>query len=495
MAIPISKDVRINPGVLSAAGNAVDLNGLLLTDNIYAPVGAVLSFSTKEDVAAYFGGASEEYSMAAIYFSGYNNCTKTPGQLLFSRFNQAAVSAWLRSGSFNGVAITDLQKMSGALKLNINGTAINAAINLDGVKSFADAAKSIETAVGKAVTVVFDTTRKAFIINVVSGSIKPEDTSITYGTGDGAQAFKFTGALGATVSQGATVSAVPDLFAVIKTQSQQWAGFTTVFECTDEQHLALSAWASSQAYRYFYVAWTTSGTAKVKGSLETIAHKIIGINSYGSVVPVFCSDNMKPVAVLGYAAVLDFERTEGRVPFKFRELNGLSPDVIDSDVYDALIANGYNFYGNYAANNITENYWADGTITGDFKWLDSFCGQIWLNANLQGAVIALFKSNKTVPYNTAGRALVEASMSDVIQRFKLWGGIRSGVTLSAAQKLEIINAVGSDVSTSIIAKGYYLYIGKMSASMRANRTSPSCTLWYCDGGSIQKFEMASTEVQ
>ncbi|CAK8736338.1 hypothetical protein SODG_000050 [Sodalis praecaptivus] len=110
--------------------------------------------------------------------------------------------------------------------------------------------------------------------------------------------------------------------------------------------------------------------------------------------------------------------------------------------YDALIANGYNFYGKYAANNIVEDYWADGTITGDFKWLDSFAGQIWLNANLQGAVLALFKSNKTIPYNNAGRALMATSMADVIEQFKAWGGIRAGVTLSAAQKLEISNAVG-----------------------------------------------------
>nr|WP_176213862.1 DUF3383 family protein [Salmonella enterica] len=43
--------------------------------------------------------------------------------------------------------------------------------------------------------------------------------------------------------------------------------------------------------------------------------------------------------------------------------------------------------------------------------------------------------------------------------------------------------------------GYYLYIGDMLPSLRATRSSPSCTLWYCDGGSIQKLVIASTEVQ
>ncbi|MFN1150331.1 DUF3383 family protein, partial [Serratia liquefaciens] len=100
MAIPISKDVKINPGVLAAVGNAVDLNGLLLTDSPYAPIGDVVSFTSAPDVASYFGGESDEYTMAAMYFQGFNNATKAPGMLLFSRFNIAPAAAWLRSGSF-----------------------------------------------------------------------------------------------------------------------------------------------------------------------------------------------------------------------------------------------------------------------------------------------------------------------------------------------------------------------------------------------------------
>ncbi|ECJ8655355.1 DUF3383 family protein, partial [Salmonella enterica subsp. enterica] len=206
-------------------------------------------------------------------------------------------------------------------------------------------------------------------------------------------------------------------------------------------------------------------------------------------------DRNRAAAVLGYAACLDFVRPEGRVPFKFREYEGLAADVTSGSDYDALIAAGYNFYGKYAENSVVEDYWADGTITGDFKWLDSFCGQIWLNANLQGAVISLFKSNQTIPYNNEGRALVAASMSDVIQQYKRWGGIREGVTLTEAQKKQINNVVGEDVSSTLFATGYYLYIGDMLPSLRATRSSPSCTLWYCDGGSIQKLVIASTEVQ
>ncbi|MFN1150034.1 DUF3383 domain-containing protein, partial [Serratia liquefaciens] len=419
---------------------------------------------------------------------------KAPGMLLFSRFNIAPAAAWLRSGSFKGVTIDHLKTLSGALTLTINGKAAHAEVSFANVSSFAAAAAALQTALTAAVaTVTFDTTQNAFIITAVG--TKPEVTTLTLGSGTAAEPLKFTRATGAVLSLGAAAAKVADTFSGITAKSQQWAGFSTVFECKPEQHLDFAAWASGQNKRYFYVAWTTDGNARVKGNTAHVAHKIIVDNNYGCTVPVYARDIKKPAATLGYAAALDFSRVEGRVTFKFREYDGLAADVTNETDYDALIANGYNFYGKYAANNIVEDYWADGTITGDFKWLDSFAGQIWLNANLQGAVLALFKSNKTIPYNNAGRALVATSMADVIGQFKAWGGIRAGVTLSAAQKLEISNAVGEDVSATIFATGYYLYIGDMLPALRAGRTSPSCSLWYSDGGSIQKLTLASTEVQ
>nr|WP_241971977.1 DUF3383 domain-containing protein [Serratia odorifera] len=414
--------------------------------------------------------------------------------LLFSRFNRTPAAAWLRSGSFKGMAVEDLKALSGTLTLSISGKSTSVEVNFSAVTSFAEAAAALQTSLTAAVaTVVFDTTHNAFIITA-AGS-KPETTTINFGTGTAAAPLKMASTAGAVVSQGANKSVVSDVFTAITAKSQQWASFSTVFECTDPEHLALAEWASGQNKRFFYVAWTTNEKAKVASSTDHIAYQLITVNNFGSVVPVYCLDVKKPAAVLGYAAALDFVRAEGRVPFKFREYDGLAADVTTEADYDGLIANGYNFYGKYAANNIVEDYWADGTITGDFKWLDSFSGQIWLNGNLQGAVLALFKSNKTIPYNNAGRALVATSMTDVIEQFKAWGGIRAGVTLSAAQKLEISNAVGEDVSSTIFATGYYLYIGEMLPALRAGRTSPNCSLWYSDGGSIQKLNMASTEVQ
>ena len=57
------------------------------------------------------------------------------------------------------------------------------------------------------------------------------------------------------------------------------------------------------------------------------------------------------------------------------------------------------------------------------------------------------------------------------------------------------NALGRDASTTIFAKGYVLQIDPATASIRADRRSPSMTLFYADGGSIHRLNLASIAIQ
>ncbi|HBR0180343.1 TPA: DUF3383 family protein, partial [Klebsiella pneumoniae] len=113
MAISLSKIAQMLPGVLKATGTAIDLNGLFLTDSAYAPVGAVPSFSSADEVKAYFGSASIEYTAAVLYFAAFTGKTQMPGKLYFSRFNTAAVAAFLRSGSHAATTLAQLKLLSG----------------------------------------------------------------------------------------------------------------------------------------------------------------------------------------------------------------------------------------------------------------------------------------------------------------------------------------------------------------------------------------------
>lgn len=492
MAIPISKDVKINPGVLAAGGTALDLNGLILTDSAYAPVGSVLSFSSDVDVAKYFGSSSQEAAMATIYFAGYKNSTKQPGSLLYSQFNTEDISAFLRSASMADITLAQLKLLTGTIILTVDGTAVtSSSISLSAATSFDNAATLIKAGIGSSVNVVWDTNTKTFII---SSATSGNSSTITYATGTLSAGLRLTAAAGAVLSQGSATAVVSDAFQKIMAVSQDFALFTTSFICDQDQHLAFAAWTSAQNYRFGYVAHDASTEATVQGSTACLAYLLINTYSYGQTVPVY-GYQTHAASVLGYAASLDFDRAEGRVPFKFRSLDGLLAQVNDSSTYDILIANGYNFYGAYSANKYSTKYWADGTITGDFKWIDTFCFQIWLNASLMQDAIEMFQANRSYPYNNAMKAAVEASFADTIAQGVAFGGIRTGITLSGSQKSQIQNAVGVDISSTLQAKGWYLFIADATPEQRAARTSPSMTFYYCDGGSLQKLTLASIEVQ
>lgn len=491
MPIPISVDVSVTPGVLAAAGSAVDLNGVLLTASQYAPLGTLLTFTSDDDVSDYFGSSSTEYAFAEIYFSGYDNCSVTPGTLYIWGYNTAPVAALLRSASLSSMTVASLKLLSGSLTLTVDNTEISGTVNLSAATSFAGAAELIQDALGDSVAVSYDTNTKAFIF---TSATTGADSQISYASGDIATSLLLTSATGAVLSQGADAANPTDSLKSLKNKTQDWATFTTAWEASVAQHVEFANWANGQNDRFVYVGWSEDGTETTSGSTETFYYQVNDEYSYSGTTAVY-GDQTHAASVMGYAASLNFDLTNGRRSLKYRALSGLSAMADDEAEHTALTANGYNFYGQYAENNVAEKYWAQGTISGDWKWLDAFLGQIWLNANLQSSILALFMSETYLPYGTAGRAAIEAACADPISQFKAWGGITAGTTLTSAQKLSINNTVGTDVSATIYKEGCYLYIGEFTAAMRTARTSPSVTLWYTDGGVMHELSMSSIEVQ
>lgn len=145
MSIPASELVNVIPSVLGAGGNPLSLNAVFLTDDISIPIGSVQAFATLEDVQDWFGITSIEAELAAVYFNGYDGALTLPGTLYFAQYNASAVAAYLRSGSFAGVALSALQALSGTVIVSVDGETVTSAnINLAGATSFSNAATLIQ---------------------------------------------------------------------------------------------------------------------------------------------------------------------------------------------------------------------------------------------------------------------------------------------------------------------------------------------------------------
>jgi len=147
--IPANEVVSVNPGVLPAGGNALVLNGLMLSASTRVPIGSVQQFSSPTLVGDFFGPLSIEASMAATYFAGFDNSTVKPGNLLVAQYNSAPVSAYLRGGDLAAsTTLTQLQGFSGTLSVTIDGVLKTASVNLAGSTSFTNAAEIIANTLG-----------------------------------------------------------------------------------------------------------------------------------------------------------------------------------------------------------------------------------------------------------------------------------------------------------------------------------------------------------
>lgn len=507
-SIQASDIVNILPGVISAGGNPLAMNGLALTLSTRVPIGTVVSFANQAAVASYFGGSSAEAAKATVYFAGYIGATQIPTAMLFAQYPSAAVAAYLRGGSVAALTLTQLQALSGTLILTVNGTGhTSTSISLSAATSFSNAATIIAAA--------FTTPPFAVSYDSVSGAFVFTDTTtgaastISFSSGTLAAGLALTQATGATLSQGAD-AAVPGTFmAGILNITQNWVSFFTLFDPDAGEgnavKLAFAEWENSTNNAFAYIAWDTDITPTESVPASTsLGFLISAANLSGTCLIYEPSDQSQAAFISGAIASINFNAKNGRITFAFKSQAGLLPGVTNEQVAHNLggnpqaegdFGNGYNFYGAYATRNQAFTFFNRGLISGKFRWLDSFVNQIWMNNSFQLSVMTFLTSIGSIPQNAAGAAMFRQVLSDDIQAAINFGAINSGVPLSSTQILEVNTAAGLNIAGTLASQGWYLQIGVNTPTGRASRTSPPATFWYTDGGSIQAFTMSSLEVQ
>lgn len=485
--IPANQLVNVLPSVVGTGGSALSLNGVFLTTNESLPAKSVTPFATRDDVKTYFGVESDEYAAAAIYFKGFDGSNVKPGKIYFATYLATDVEAWTRGNSLN-LNLAQLKALSGSLSIDIDGTTKTAAnINLSAATSFANAATIIGTAISANVS--YDEFYKAFVIR--SNSEVVSASTIDFATGTLAESLLLTKAKGAILSQGAAADTPASAMDNVTQKTQNWGTFTTVFEPDSEGKVAYAKWTNDQDQRYAYVMWDTDIQAtQVDG--ESVGAYLTTMEFDGT-IPVY-GDLDKGAFVCGTAASIDFTEFNGRITFAFKGQAGIVPNVTDATMAQNLISNGYNFYGAYATATEQFNLFQNGQITGVWRWADAYINQIYLNAQLQQAILGMLKNIKSLPYNSDGYGLIRAACLDPIKAGLNFGSIRTGIPLSEEQKSEINSAAGMRIDDILTNVGWYLQILPAAAQVRGNRTSPPMKLWYTDGGSIQKINLASIDV-
>ncbi|WP_233343476.1 DUF3383 domain-containing protein [Burkholderia cepacia] len=498
MSIPASLIASVTPSVISAGGSALDLVGYMLTTNSRVPVGSAPTFPNQPAVAAYFGANSTEAQLAAIYFNGFDNSNVKPGSLGFMQYPTAPVNAYMRGGSLAAMTLTQLQALSGTVIITVDGVQKTSSnINLAGATSFSNAATLIAAAFTGGPTVAYDSVSSAFTF---TSTTTGASSTIGFATGTLSTGLKLTQATGAVTSQGAVASTPAAAMAALTKLTQNWVSFTTTFDpdngVGNTQKMAFATWTSQQNNRYLYAVWDPDQSPTTTVPATSSLGYLVNQANMSGVAPNF-NDINKAAFLMGAIASIDFTQTAGRSTLSFKSQSGLAADVTDATIYQNLVANGYNCYGAFATANDQFTFYTPGQIAGQYNWIDSYIDQIWLNNQMQLAIMTGLTQSKSVPYNAVGDATIEAWLMDPINQAVNFGAIQQGVQLSAAQAQQVNTAAGRKIDSILSSRGWYLQVlaSTAPAQTRANRQSPPCSLWYMDGGSVQQLNLASVMVQ
>ncbi len=360
-----------------------------------------------------------------------------------------------------------------------------------------------------AVTVTYDSTSGGFLIT--SGITGAPESTAAFATGSLSSSLKLTSATGAVTSQGADAAVPATFMDGIVGINPNWVMFTTAFDPDSSGNTvkqAFAAWNTSKNNRFCYVCWDTDTTPQTTLPATASLGYILANNDNsgtclleGEAAAGWDADAGISLAafVMGTAAAIDFSRRNGRVSFAYRSQDGLLATLTDATVAanlygQPLVANsygnGYNAYGAFGTANPGFTWFQRGLVTGDYRWLDTYINQVWMSNAFQVALLTLLEGARSIPYSTAGYAMIEAALGDAIQAALNFGAF-GPATLSQSQIAAVNAAAGIDISATLQATGYFLQVKPASAAVRNARTSPECTFWYIDQGSVQAINLAS----
>jgi len=345
------------------------------------------------------------------------------------------------------------------------------------------------TGMATAISVSWNSVLSTFVI---TSGIAGTASTAAYPTGTIAASLNLTSATGAILSQGSDADTPASAMSSVIKNTQNWVSFMTAWEpiITDKENFAV--WVNAQNQRYCYICWDTDAQAVVQGS-QTCFGSVANTQAYDGVVPVYNTANLAAF-VLGTIASIDFSRTNGRITTAFKSQSGMAPTCTDAQIAANLLANGYSFYGTYATANDLFNFFYNGHMSGEWKWLDTFVDQVYLNSQLQLAQMALLTVVKSIPYNQKGYTMVRAAMQDPINQMINFGGIQTGINLSLPQISQLNTQAGGDVANIVQNDGYYLQVLDPGAQVRGNRGTPIVNLWYTDGGSVQQISLTPIDI-
>lgn len=451
MSIAFKKYVNIISGVGGgAAVRTRDLIARLITSNKFVSPDSVLEFRSADDVATYFGTASEEYKRAAAYFAYVSPNISAPRLISFSRWSEAGNGAAV-IGNNDAKVLLDLQAVTaGTFNISVNGAApvVVGPVNLAAAANLAAVATALQTAVAAAfpgATVTYGTDgANRFTIQLAAASVGPiVANSVTTGAQDVGLKAGITVAADAYMIAGVAAQTALEALQAGEDVSDNFGSFLYLDDLSLDEVTAIALYNKGLNVKYQFHQRVTAANA-VAWSAALLSTGGVGLTLMNKVAYPDEYPDQLPMAIL---AATNYDKRNAVTNFMFRQQAALTPLVTDtenSDDYDALRVN---YYGQTATAGQKIAFYQRGKLMGlptDPVDMNVYANEQWLKDRAGADLMALQLGISRIPANDSGRAMILGTLQSVIDAALFNGTISVGKTLNSQQKIFIEQQTGNE---------------------------------------------------
>ena len=472
--LSVSRIVNVSVNLQPTGTTVPSLSTFLIagSSDVIDPVSRVRTYQSLASVAADFGGTAAEYLAATLWFGQ----SPQPAQLTIGRWAQTATA-----GRVVGTALTAAQQalanftsvtnggftvaVNGGAATNVTGVNLSAVTNLNGVASAINAAL---TTASLAATVTWNGSR----FQITSGTTGTTSTVTTLAAPTSGTALgpllKLDSASLPTVANGIAAESAATAIAALDSAASFY-GFAFAATLADSDTQALAAYAQGGGGLTPHTFWATHQSSSVldPNSVTDIAY-LLNAAAYNRTIGVYSSTN--PYAAVSAAAralIVDYTAAGSVITLKFKQLPGVTAEVLTVTQTNALESKGCNVFVTYLNGS---TIFEQGSTYGGF-YIDEVTGtDAWALA-VQYAGLNVLQNTPKVPQTDAGMSQIGAAYTGACQQFVNNGLLAPGVWNGPAY--------GTLATGATMPNGFYIYqppIASQSISDRAARKSVAFTI-------------------
>lgn len=475
MAISIRRYVDITSGV--GAGASVRQRELItrvFTTNPLVPTASHVEFTSADDVAAYFGSASEEYARAAFYFGWVSKNIRRAKKISFARWVDAACAP-VAYGAKGPQSLSVWQATTaGSISLTLGGDAVEiSGLDFSSATSLTAVAGIIQAAVRAAhtgdlwtaATVTYDAVAQRFVLTGgVTGA-----ANIAIAAGESNDVAALAGWLsGAILSDGSGVETITDTLSS-STQADNNFGsivFTDGAALTLAEVIEAATWNNTQNVMYQFHVRVTPANA------ETWSAALLGFAGVGLTLESPVAGEYPEMAPGMILAATDYTARNATQNYMFQQLD-LTPSVTTNagaDTYDPLRVN---YYGRTQTAGQTIDFYQRGVLMGGSTApvdMNVYANEQWLKDAAAAQIMTLLLALSKVSANAAGKAQLMTILGSVVEQALRNGTISVDKDLTTVQQLYITETTGDATAwRQVQSIGWWLNVAMQSTTTTDGR--------------------------